>query len=173
MPPNPTGFHDPAAADGLDLAAETQALRRKVTFWRRSAWLVLGGAALVGFIAWHRGEIRRRECFAALTHFAEVARDSKLSEQHPEILESFWQSFDPAPNGNSAMHYDLIVRNWAATPRPGDSLPLAVCRERHLSTTAKGRHVLMKTADGYEIVWKSEDEVGEIVAEARRDNKPK
>lgn len=159
--------------DSMDLVTQTRQLRRKVTFWRRAAWLILGAAAVFVVVFWNRGETRRRECRESLGLYAEIAAEVHLSEQHVDILEAQWNEFEPPLRGSSPMHYDLIARNWMAAPKPGESIPLAVCRDRHITTFSIGRHVLMKTEKGHRIVWLDEDAAEPIVEDARRDNLPR
>lgn len=156
-------------ADSRDLIAQTRALRRKVTFWRRTAWLLLGGAIVFGAVFYSRGETRRRECRESLEHYAKMATRFKLAEQHPDILEQQWDEFEQLAGGTSPQHYDLIVRNWAKLPKAGEQIPLAVCRDRHVTSVAIGRHVLMNTVEGHELVWTAEEDAVNIVREARGD----
>lgn len=155
--------------DSMDLVAQTRALRRKVTFWRRTAWLVIGGAIVFGAVFYSRGETRRRECRESLDHYARMATRFNLAEQHPDILEQQWDEFEQLAGGTSPQHYDLIVRNWAKLPKAREQIPLAVCRDRHVTSVAIGRHVLMKTADGHKLVWMAEEDASNIVREARGD----
>ncbi len=151
--------------------SQTQALRRKVIFWRRIAWLALGGASIVMLVIWTRGQTRRQECYAALKSYAEMARNLKLAEQHPSILEQQWQEFDQSTLDLSPEHYDLIAKNWAARPGPNEDIVLAVCRDPHLLVFSSGRHVLKRHGDGFIIEWLSESEAAPIAAEARKDNR--
>lgn len=153
-----------------DAIAETQALRRKVVFWRRVAWLAVGGAAIVMLVVWTRGQTRQGECSAALSHFAELASIHHLSEQHPAILEQQWQQFDTTVSSIPPEHYDLIVKNWVAAQNPGEDLVLAICRDSHLLLFSSGRHVLKRHGKSYAIEWLSEDAAAPIAAEARKDN---
>ncbi|HKQ49454.1 MAG TPA: hypothetical protein VJZ71_15390 [Phycisphaerae bacterium] len=170
MDPADLNRNRPTLASSEDAISETQALRRKVVFWRRVAWLALGGAALFLMVVWTRGQARQRECFDALTRFAEVALASQLSAQHPEILEQQWQSFEQISSGIAPDHYDLIVKNWASRQTPGEDLPLAVCRDSHLLLFSSGRHVLRRTESGFRVDWLDEKEATPIAAEARKDN---
>ena len=102
----------------MDLVAQTRSLRRKLVFWRRVAWLLLGGIVMVAAVVWNRGESHRRVCYQALETLDKLARDTKLSEQRPEILEEQWRSFDSGSTAIPSYHYDLIVHNWQANPRP-------------------------------------------------------
>lgn len=176
-PPGPIGMdpadlnrNRPTLESSEDAIAETQALRRKVVFWRRVAWLALGGAAIFLMVVWTRGQARQRECFEALTRFAESSQTSQLSAQHPEILEQQWQSLEQTPSGNAPDHYDLIVKNWVARQAPGEELPLAVCRDSHLLLFSSGRHVLRRTESGFRVDWLDEKDAAPIAAEARKDN---
>lgn len=156
--------------DSMDLVAQTRSLQKKVTFWRRLAWLLFGGVVVFGTIFYSRGETRRRECRESLQFYSQLAQKHNLAEQHPEILEQQWNQFEQAPTGTSPLHYDLIVRNWTQVPKDGESIPLAVCRDRHLTSFAIGRHVLMNTTDGYRVVWISEDQAKPLLLQASQDN---
>jgi uncharacterized membrane protein YedE/YeeE len=126
MEPSATNHPRPILPPTDDPIAETQALRRKVVFWRRVAWLAFGGAGIVMLVVWTRGETRRRDCFESLRHYADLARTNKLAEQHPEILEQQWQELEQAATGIPPEHYDLIVKNWTARPGSGEEPVLAV-----------------------------------------------
>lgn len=154
-----------------DSLSQTQALRRKVIFWRRIAWLALGGASIVLLVIWTRGQTRRQECYAALKAYADMAWKLKLAEQHPSILEQQWQEFDQSALDLSPEHYDLIAKNWAVRPGPNEDIVLAVCRDPHLLVFSSGRHVLKRHGEGFIIEWLSEAEAAPIAAEARKDNR--
>ncbi|RIK67321.1 MAG: hypothetical protein DCC65_07175 [Planctomycetota bacterium] len=173
MSPNAPLDKLPSHNDSMDLVAQTRALNKKVTFWRRMAWLLIGGVVVFGAVLYSRGETRRRECRESLQHYMELAEKYKLSEQHPELLEQQWDQFETPGGGTSALHYDLIVRNWTQIPKAGESIPLAVCRDRHLTSFSIGRHVLMNTTEGYRIVWMKEDDAEHLARQARQDNPKK
>jgi len=154
-----------------DSIGETQALRRKVVFWRRVAGLALGGVGIVMLVVWTRGQTRQRECHDALLGYAEKARSANLAEQHPDILEQQWQEFEQNAKGIPADHYDLIVKNWVARQGPEGDPVLAVCRDSHLLVFTSGRHVLKRHGDGFKIEWLSEEAAAPITAEARKDNR--
>lgn len=172
---NPGVHHSdrPPGDDSVDLLTQTQSLRRKVIFWRRMVGLVFGLGAVILVVVWNRGETRRRECRVALKEFGALAEREKLAEQDPGILENQWQQLPPADNGISAAHYDLIVHNWIAKLLPAEELPLAVCRDSHMSTFERGRHVLLNTPGGYNVVWMEERLAAKLAAEARKDDFPK
>ena len=167
------GADRPPGDDSVDLLTQTQSLRRKVVFWRRTAGIVLTTAALILIVAWNRGEVRRRECFDALKQLTTTAQRVKLTEQDPGILEDQWRQFATSEGGFTAAHYNLIVHNWAARLLPGEDLPLAVCRESHLSTFSRGRHVLHKTAGGLKIIWMDEKVANNLALEAQKDDASK
>jgi len=169
-PSRPRPAVDANSGELDDLLNETRTLQRRVNFWQRTAWLLLGGVVIVGTIIWQRGELRRRECYQSLDYYAGLARRAQLGRQHPEILEQQWQSFDKGMVKLTAIHYDLIVQNWLATPKPGERLPLAVCRESHFLTLSLGRYVLFHGEDGDRIEWRSEEKAQELVGEAAKDN---
>ena len=170
MDSTPGNPQRPLDADSMDLVAQTRHLRRKVTFWRRMAWMIFGAAAVFGIVFWNRGETRRRECRDTLEHYAEFAAQAKLGNQRPELLELQWNQFEQPVPGSSPVHYDLILHKWSAVPVPGEKIPLAVCRDRHITTLSIGRHVLMNTDKGYRVVWMNEAEAETILRDARRDN---
>ena len=172
MEPAAKPIGQPRVPDTMDLVAQTRSLRRKLTFWRRAAWLILGGGAIFAAVVWNRGESHQRVCYAALDHYARLAIKSKLEDQRPEILEQQWQILDQGDTRISAIHYNLIVKNWLSTPKPGESLNLAVCREPHVTLLSQMRHLLRRTDAGISIEWISDEAAAPIVAEALRDDKP-
>jgi hypothetical protein len=163
---------DPPRETELDeLRSETQSLRRRLNFWQRAAWLLVGCGVIVGTIIWQRGELRRRECANSLEYHASRAERIQLGSQSPDILEHQWQFMEQGLARAAPMHYDLIVHNWRTTPSGSESLPLAVCRESHFLALSRGRNVLRRVGDRFEIVWMSEEAVGPIVADAAKDNR--
>lgn len=163
----PQGLH-PDDAD--ELLAETRSLRRRVEFWQRIVWLILGACVILTTVIWQRGELRSRECFQALLYYSGQARRLHLADQHPAIFEQQWQSLEAGPVKITPIHYDLIVENWKITPKPGEILPLAVCRDSHLLLFTQGRHVLLRDENGMHIEWRSEPDVRPIVDLAAKDN---
>lgn len=153
-----------------EIANEAIALRRKVIFWRRAVWLVLGTAAVFVVVVWNRYETRRRECRETLIAYGEMAKGFDLAHEHASILEQQWQEFEQPPNGQSPRHYDLIVRNWPIIAKEGERVPLAVCADPHLDMFTRGRYVLYSTADGYKVHWLPEEEARPIIEKARADN---
>jgi hypothetical protein len=172
MNPAPHAPDQPRVPDTMDLVAQTRSLRRKLTFWRRLAWLVLGAGAIFVAVLWNRGESHRRLCGAALDHYVKLADKSKLAGQRPEILEQQWQIMEQASTSNPTTHYNLIVKNWQVTPKPGEVLDLAVCREPHFTLLSQMRHVLRRDVSGPSIEWITDEQAAAIVAEAQRDDKP-
>lgn len=171
MPQSRDNQQGPRHGDSMDAVALNRTLSRKVTFWRRAAWLVLGGAAVFGMVFYSRGETRRRECRESLAHYADIAAKVRLFDEDPAILEKQWDQFEQPPNNNSPLHYDLIVRNWIRQPKPGDAVPLAVCRDRHITSLSVGRHVLMNTPNGYKVVWIKDEDALSYLKDARQDNR--
>ncbi len=153
-----------------DLLNETRMLRRRVNFWQRTAWLLLGAAVIVGSVIWQRGELRRRECAKSLSDLATVAFQNKLDHQDRNILEQQWRSIEQSGARLAPVHYDLIVENWMMQPRAGESLPLAVCRETHFLALSRGRNVLLRDDKGLRVEWRSEEAVATLVELAARDN---
>ncbi|MBN2561362.1 MAG: hypothetical protein JXQ75_10580 [Phycisphaerae bacterium] len=167
--------HDPNAAhddDSIAFYVEAQGLRRKLIFWRRAAWLLLGIALLISVVVWQRTTVRCRECRRALQHYAEMAHTHHLDQEPAEVLESQWQNFAKGPADLSAAHYALIVQNWLQTPPPGESLPLAICRDSHVGFFTRSRHVLFRDDAGrYTIKTLTEDEASPILAQIRQDDR--
>jgi hypothetical protein len=153
-----------------EIANDAIALRRKVVFWRRVVWMILGAAAILLTVVWNRYETRRRECRDTLLYNAELAKKVDLAHEHVSILEQQWQMFDIPSKGSSPRHYDLIARNWAVIPAAGEKVPLAVCADAHLDLFTRGRHVLFNTLEGMRVDWLSDEEAQSIVEMARKDN---
>jgi hypothetical protein len=162
----------PESEDEPDVLAESRSLQRKLVFWRRAAGLLVGIAVVVLIVFWQRAELRRRTCADSLAYYAKLAQKAHLEKQPPGLLDAQWQSLDQMAGAESKpvspKHYSLIVENWGQTPRPGESLPLAVCNHTHLGLFAQGRNVLFRDADGYHVEWLSEDRAAPILAAARR-----
>lgn len=149
---------------------EALGLRRKLAFWRRAAWLLLGVLVLVSVLAWQRMAIRHRECRQAFEQYAGQVEAMFPSHAPAEVLESQWRQLDQGATNIFPQHYALVPRNWRRTPGENESLPMAVCRESHLSITGRGRHVLFCGEDGLYIEWLTEDEVASIVAQTLDDS---
>ena len=168
--------HDPlveqrSAAEKDDLLNETRVLQRRVNFWQRTVWLLLGTVVVFGTVIWQRGELRRKQCRLSLQRYAQVAKANQLESQNSAILEQQWQQLiDEGIEKVPSIHYDLIVKNWHQTPKPGEMLPLAVCREPHFMAMSRGRHVLYRDVDGFRVEWRSEERAEPIVLEAAADN---
>ena len=154
-----------------DLLNETRALQRRVSFWQRTAWMLLGTLVIFATVIWQRGELRRRECAYSLMYYADEAQRDKLGTTSNEMLETQWQSLDPGSAKLAPNHYDLIVKNWQVAPKSGESLPLAVCRESHFLAVSRGRHVLLRETGGFRVEWYSEERAEPIVREAAADNR--
>ena len=168
--PQKTSFRMPDGAVD-DLLQETRVLKRRVNFWQRTAWLLLGALVIFGTVIWQRGELRRRECSYALHDYGETALKRSLGASATDLLESQWQALEPGNGKVSPSHYDLISKNWQLTPKVGERLPLAVCRETHTLAFSRGRHVLYRAPDGLSIQWLSEQEAEPILREAMADNR--
>ncbi len=149
-----------------DFRAEARGLRRRLTFWRRAAWLLLGIVVLVSMLAWQRTTIRRRECRQAFEMYARQAEESSLSQAPAEVMELHWKQFARGSANFPPSHYALIVPNWLRTPGEHESLPLAVCEQSHPGVLKRGRHVLFRDRDRTYIVWMSDAEAAPIMAEA-------
>jgi hypothetical protein len=167
MQPDESKRTAPGASDSIDLVTQTRSLRRKVIFWRRTAWLLFGGLGILAIIFWQRGEQHRRECRQSLAHYYRESQKLKLRTQPVELLEGEWRSMKCPPEMLSPYHYNLISRNWRTEPAEGEKIPLAVCRESHSLVFIQGRHVLFD--DGH-IEWRSESHMGDIVRAAERDD---
>ncbi|HVP10351.1 MAG TPA: hypothetical protein VMV94_04090 [Phycisphaerae bacterium] len=162
----------PQGDDEPDVLAGGQVLQRKMVFWRRTAGLLLGLALVVVFVFWQRAELRRKTCADSLAYFGKLAQEAHLADQRdPFLLDNQWQTIDQSPGAEaksvSPKHYSLILENWGQTPRPGESLPLAVCNHTHLGLFFTGRNVLFHDASGYHVRWLSEEQAAPIVAAAR------
>jgi hypothetical protein len=170
MEQTPDKTRTPRLPDSMDLTAQTRSLRRKLVFWRRTAWLLLGGIGIFLAVLLNRGMTHQRECFQSLRHYAELAMKTKLGDQNPEILEQQWQSLEMGTVRISPIHYDLIVANWISRPKPGESQPLAICRDAHFSLMGTHRHVLYRDESGTRIEWMIDESTQHILQEALRDN---
>lgn len=164
----PRSTADDGAMD--DLLNETRMLRRRVNFWQRTAWLLLGGVVIVGTVIWQRGELRRRECAKSLHDLAVNAFQNKIEHQNRTILEQQWLTTDHSNTTFEPIHYDLVVENWVIQPKPGETLPLAVCRETHFLAFSRGRNVLLRDDKGLRVEWRSDEAAAAIVQLAARDN---
>ncbi len=155
--------------DSLGQVAEARSLQRKVAFWQRTAWLLIGLVLLILVVAWQRTTVRRRECRQALEHYAGAARTAGLDQETTETLESQWQQLARGPVNYSSGHYALIVPNWLQTLGAEQPLPIVVCRDSHAAVWSRGRHVLFREVGGMRIEWLVEEEVASIADRARRD----
>ena len=162
--------------DELDVIARSRTLQRKLVFWRRTAGLLFGLALVVLMVLWQRAELHRKACQDSLTRYAKLAQEAHLEDQPSRLLEAQWEGLGQEPGKDlrsfSPQHYSLIIENWGQKPLPGESLPLAVCRDPHLVLFAQGRYVLFLDSNGYRVEWLSEEQAAPIVA-ATRAEKPK
>lgn len=154
--------------DSIDLAAQARSLRRTIVFWRRLAWLVLGLALIVVVVAWQRTTVRCRECERSLEQYGKAAVGLHLEREPIEMLESHWQQLSKKWAGFSAVHYELLVQNWLRTPAPGEVIPLAICRDSHVSFLGRGRYVLFREPGKVYVKWLSEDEAKPILERVHR-----
>ena len=154
-------------ADSIDLVTQTRSLRRKVIFWRRTAWLLLGGLGIIAIILWQRGERHQRTCKLSLEHYYREAANLDLQAQPIGLMEAEWRTMKVPREMLSPYHYNLIALNWRTTPPAGEKLPLAVCRESHALIFDHGRHVLFS---GGFVEWCSDDSLAEIVRAAESDD---
>jgi hypothetical protein len=155
--------------DSLGRVAEARSLQRKLVFWQRTAWLLIGLVLLIVVVAWQRTTVRRRECRQALEHYAGAARTARLDQETTETLASQWRQLGRGPVNYSSRHYALIVHNWLQTLGAEQSLPIVVCRDSHAAVLSRGRHVLFREAGGMRVEWLVEEEAASIVDRARRD----
>ncbi len=148
--------------------SEVHLLRRRLTFWRRTAWLLAGTFLIVGFVVWQRGNNRRRDCSNALQHYAKLAESSKLAAEPEGVLEVEWQHLDEGSVHQSPTHYFLFVSNWTRVPQGDERLPLAICGSSHRLLFEQGRHVLFRNAEGFQIEWLSEEEAAPLQLRNKR-----
>ncbi len=160
-------------SDSMDLVSQARSLRRKLVFWRRTAWLALGMACIVLIILWQRGQQHRHACEQSLRGYFREAMRRDLARQPREVLEEEWNRIAP-PGGEmiSAHHYNLIVRNWHTTPVAGELLPMAVCNVPHASIPRACRNVLMYDGQQVKVFWMADASLGEIIKSAERDDTP-
>lgn len=159
--------------DSMDLVSQARSLRRKMVFWRRTAWLALGMAGIVLIILWQRGQQHRHVCEQSLRAYFREAQRLDLAKHPPELLEEEWRRINP-PGGEmiSAHHYNLIVRNWHTKPVAGELLPMAVCGESHASIPRACRNVLMYDGQQVKVFWMAHASLNEIIKSAERDDTP-
>jgi hypothetical protein len=156
--------------DAEQLVAEARSLRRRLLFWKRLGFFVLGLALFLAFLSWQRTTIRCRECVEALQRYTGMAQQARLETSVAETLQSQWEHFARGPVKLDAAHYLLIPENWRQIPAAGESLPLAICRDSHVSFIARGRYVLYRDAQSHiTIKWLSEEEAAPILARAKRE----
>ena len=158
---NCSGRHDPNV-----LRAEGRVLRRKLSFWRRTVWLLLGVIIVVAAVAYQRGIARRSSCKQSLEHFAELANRQRLETAPLELMDAEWRNLDSKTTARLPGHYELIVDNWLRQAVEGESLPLAVCGHAHQFQFSSGRHVLFREVGGDQVRWLAEAEALSIVKQA-------
>lgn len=149
--------------DSMDVVAEARSLRRRLLFWRRSAYLLLGLALVIAVVLGHRTTIRCRECEQSLAHYAAEARRIGLAQQPLEVVVPTWADLDPANVGLSPSHYALFVHNWVQRPLPGEFVPLAICGDSHVRLFNRGRYVLFRDEQRTYIKWIDESEAGSLL----------
>ena len=152
----------------LSPESESRRLRRRLTFWRSTAWLLAGVVVIAGFVAWERGNIRRRDCRVALLHYAKLAESSRLAAEPPELLELEWQHLDAGSMHLSPSHYVLLVPNWPRAPHGEERSPLAICVDPHSLLFTRGRHVLYRDAEGYHVEWLSEEQAAPLLLQIQQ-----
>jgi hypothetical protein len=170
-PGPPAGGQMPS--DSMDLVTEARSLRRRLVFWRRTAWLALGIAGIVLLLMWQRGQQHQRSCRQSLEgHFREAQRRD-LKRFPPELLEQEWRQMPPTGGEVlSAHHYNLIVRNWHTTPVPGEPLPMVVCDAPHAAIPFGRRNVLFYDGQTVTVQWLTESAAEPIIQAALRDDHP-
>jgi hypothetical protein len=150
--------------DTIDLVAEARRIKRTMLFWRRLVMLVLGLALLIVVVAWQRTTLRCRECAQSLQQYGSEAIESHLEREPLQMLDARWQQLSKEVPGFTAAHYELLPQNWLRTPGPGEVLPLAICRDDHVTFMGRGRHVLFREAGKPVYVkWLSEEEAKPIL----------
>lgn len=154
--------------DSMDVVAEARSLRRRLLFWKRAAYLLLGLALVIAVVLGNRTTIRCRECEQALTHYAELVSKARLEQQPPEVVVSVWADLDPGEVALSPGHYALFVQNWFQPPGPEETRPLAMCGDSHVRLLNRGRHVLYRDAQRTFVRWVDEDEAQRLLKQIPR-----
>jgi hypothetical protein len=171
-PMKPDKARQPASLsnDELTLAAASRSLQRKLAFWRRAVWSVLGIVLIFAVVLWNRAGTHRRNCSGALEHYAQLAQDAHLEKESEQILKAQWQDLDrhsdAKPRVFPPSHYTLLVENWGQVPKEGESIPLAVCSSPHMLLFSYGRHVLYRDAKGFHVEWGDEEKVRPLIRKA-------
>lgn len=178
MDHNQSGIGPKDADEESTLVAESRSLQRKLKFWRRAAWLLVGMVLVVAAMAWKRADTHRHNCCLALERCADLAQAAQLDKEPPTLVKEQWRGLgrDSIKGPAAAFrpdHYLLIIQNWGQAPMPGESLPLAVCSSPHLVLFSYGRHVLVRDTDGYHVVWYDENRAAPIVSMAREEEQKK
>ncbi len=168
------GISPEASTESLrgELLEETQALRRKVNFWRKIAGFMVGVIVLVLLVSWQRGREGISLCRDALEQYAQLALSRKLDREATEVLETQWRALPMENKKLSPGHYSVIVRNWHIQPKPGETVPLAICESPHQDLFSRGRHVLERDVNGLHTRWISEDAAAPILREVPPSTKP-
>jgi len=164
----PDGLGESQPNDLLDLRAQSQMLRRKVLFWKRTAWLLVGVVVVSIVVVWQRSEIRRRECRVAIERYAKLAHEQDLRLEPEVLIETQWQHLDQDSVHLSPSHYVLFVQNWLRIPSSDEPIPLAICADSHSTLMGSGRHVLFYGPDGYRIEWLPETQAAELLRQVHR-----
>ncbi|HWL93060.1 MAG TPA: hypothetical protein VNT79_05970 [Phycisphaerae bacterium] len=144
---------------------EAMALRRKVQFWRRAAWLMGGLVVLVVIVAAQRSESSRIECIESLQLYTVKAADHKLEETAPELVAVVWEGLVVLGASQNADHYAVIGGNWSRVASDA-SFPVAICRHPHVSLFGRGRNVLYKEGEEFTTGWLTESAAAPILREA-------
>ncbi len=160
----------PRSDDEGDFVVVRRSLQRKLTFWRRVVWSVLGIVVICVAVLWNRAANHRHNCSGALEHYARLAEVARLENESVQIIEEQWQNLTRQDKGKPHLfppsHYLLIVENWGQKPGTGESLPLAVCNSPHLVLFSYGRHVLYRDVNGFHVKWLDEEGVQSLLAKA-------
>ncbi|MFQ5495899.1 MAG: hypothetical protein ACE5EX_11020 [Phycisphaerae bacterium] len=162
----------PVGAGALDLASaavEAKALRRKLSFWRRTVALLLGATVVVLGMMWRQGSTRRAACRVSLAHFAALAKQYHLDTTPVALLKDQWHRWGLDSVSVPAWHYELVVDNWIRVPKPGERVPLAVCSQPHRVMFSLGRHVLFRDGSGEHVEWVPEEQATPILQQAFTD----
>ncbi len=149
-------------------AEQARYLRRRIQFWKSVAGMLGLGIALAVVVFFVRRSTFVDRCRASLDHYGRVAEALKLSQFDTAMLTLQWRNLDPAKDGYPASHYQIVPQNWAATPKEGEEIPLAVCEEVHGTITGGGRNVLYRTPKGMLVRFVDEPAAAEIAAQGVR-----
>jgi hypothetical protein len=156
----------PRGDDELHDLAQSRSLRRKLVFWRRTAWLLFGIVVIIGVVFWQRAELHRRACGRTLEYYGRLAQKSQLEKEPARLLQLQWLHLEQGRQTYSPAHYALVIDNWNQTPQAGESLNLAICGDPHSTLIGEGRNVLVRDQSGYHVEWLKEESAKSIVATA-------